>query len=193
LAARAHQHSSNKMDPPISTKTVALVEANSTPLGVQLVNTRKTNKMAEANDLVELAKTVQKADEFVRANACNKLTVIAEQMRYLQEQAMKSLEEAKRDAELHHAACNLVKKPGTIYHMYQRESGQKYLSILSPEEWGSSCPHAYMGSYRLEYDQSWTPLEQMAKRSEQFALMDKVLNSQLAITDTLSQNNSVLK
>lgn len=29
------------------------------------------------------------ADDFIRANACNKLTVIAEQIRYLQEQARK--------------------------------------------------------------------------------------------------------
>ncbi len=43
------------------------------------------------------------------------------------------LQEAKRDADLHHAACNMVKKPGTMYYMYERESGQKYLSILSPQ------------------------------------------------------------
>lgn len=41
--------------------------------------------------------------------------------------------EAKRDNMLHHAACNLVKRPGTLYHMYERESGQQYLSIISPE------------------------------------------------------------
>lgn len=43
------------------------------------------------------------------------------------------LEKAKLDAELHHAACNIVKKPGTVYYLYERESGQKYLSIISPE------------------------------------------------------------
>ena len=34
---------------------------------------------------------------------------------------------------LHHAACNLVKKPGQVYYLYERESGQKYFSLLSPE------------------------------------------------------------
>lgn len=43
------------------------------------------------------------------------------------------LQEAKRDADLHHAACNIVKKPGTIYYLYQRPSGQKYFSIISPK------------------------------------------------------------
>lgn len=100
-------------------------------------------------------------DDFIKANACNKLTVIADQIRYLQEQARKvrprsksihthmqaykqnkscihkclfqALEEAKRDADLHHAACNIVKKPGTIYYLYERPSGQKYFSIISPQ------------------------------------------------------------
>jgi hypothetical protein len=40
-------------------------------------------------DLVELAKQVQRADGCIRANASNKLTFIAEQIRYLQEQAKK--------------------------------------------------------------------------------------------------------
>lgn len=43
------------------------------------------------------------------------------------------LDEANRDADLHHVACNLVKKPGNIYYMYRRESGQRYFSILSPK------------------------------------------------------------
>ena len=43
------------------------------------------------------------------------------------------LEEAKRDADLHHAACNIVKKPGNMYYLYERQSGQKYFSIISPQ------------------------------------------------------------
>jgi len=172
---------------PSNVTTVSLVESNSNPGGVQLVNSHQANRMGDPSDLVELAKCVQKGNEFIRANATNKLTVIAEQIRFLQEQAHKALEEAKKDADLHHAACNIVKKPGTVYHMYQRESGQKYLSILSPKEWGASCPHDYIGSWRLEYDMSWTPLAECQKKSEQLALMDKVLNSQLAITETVNK------
>lgn len=36
-----------------------------------------------------------KGDEFIKANACNKLTVIADQIRYLQEQARKVRASAK--------------------------------------------------------------------------------------------------
>ena len=163
---------------------MALVETNPAPMGVQLVSSRMTNKMSSSGDLVELAQHVQKADEFIRANAGNRLRVIADQIKYLQEQARRALEEAKRDNELHHAACNIVKRPGTIYHLYRRESGQTYLSILSPQEWGGACPHEFLASYRLEYDQSWTPLEELDRRSQENAIVDKVLNSQLALTES---------
>jgi len=43
------------------------------------------------------------------------------------------LDKANTDAALHQAACNMVKKPGNIYYLYQRGSGQKYFSLLSPE------------------------------------------------------------
>lgn len=48
------------------------------------------------------------------------------------------LEEANRDASLHHVTCNFVKKPGNIYYLYQRDSGQRYFSMLSPKVLGHS-------------------------------------------------------
>ena len=43
--------------------TVALVETNSRPMGVTLVNTQMSHKLGDPGDLVELAKTVQKVKE----------------------------------------------------------------------------------------------------------------------------------
>lgn len=172
---------------------VALVESNSRPVGHQLVNTYMTNRNADPMDLVELARQVQKADEFTKATAGSKLIVIADQIRYLQEQAKKVLEEAKRDAMLHHAACNLVKKPGQVYYLYERPSGQNYFSLLSPEEWGASCPHEFVGAFKLEHDMSWTPFEHIDRRSQDFALIDKVMNAQKAIIDAEAPNFKELK
>ncbi|XP_067668281.1 uncharacterized protein C1orf50 homolog [Haliotis asinina] len=171
---------------------VSLVESSSRPGGVKLVSARHANKTSDPMDLVELAMQVQKADEFTRANAGSKLTVIADQIRYLQEQARKVLEEAKRNALLHHVACNFVKKPGNTYYLFERESGQKYFSILSPQEWGASCPHEFLGGFRLEYDQSWTPLDDVERRGQEIALIDKILNAQQAITDSATPNFSGL-
>ncbi|XP_053638405.1 uncharacterized protein C1orf50 homolog isoform X2 [Cherax quadricarinatus] len=109
-----------------------LVEMDSVPGGYELVSPHRTNKV-DSLDLVELAKEIQKADTFVHANVSNKLQVIAEQVRFLQEQARKVLQEAKDNADLHHIPCNFVKKPGSTYHLYRRPSGQKYFSIISPK------------------------------------------------------------
>ncbi|XP_030078399.1 uncharacterized protein C1orf50 homolog [Microcaecilia unicolor] len=168
--------------------TVALVESSENPIGLQLVDTQHTCRVGDPSDLVALAQQVQKANEFIRANASNRLTVIAEQIRLLQEQARKVLEDAKQDADLHHVACNVVKKPGTIYHLYVRESGQRYFSILSPKEWGPSCPHQFLGSYKLQHDMSWTPYDSVEKRDQEISIIDKVLSQQIALPSSREPN-----
>lgn len=173
---------------PDRTTTVTLVENSSAPSGVELVSSYQTNRVGDPMDLVALAEQVQKGDDFVKANAGNKLTVIADQIRYLQEQARKVLVEAKRDADLHHAACNIVKKPGTMYYLYQRPSGQKYFSIISPKEWGPSCPHPYLGAFKLQYDMSWTPIEEVEKRDADIAIMDKLISQQTALPSCTGPN-----
>ncbi|XP_066302747.1 uncharacterized protein C1orf50 homolog [Branchiostoma lanceolatum] len=168
------------------TTAVSLVESNPQPLGLQMVSTYQTNRMGDPHDLVELATQVQKADEFTRANATNRLQTIAEQIKFLQEQARRVLVEAKRDAELHHAACNFKKIPGKIYYLYKRQSGQTYFSMLSPTEWGPSCPHEFLGAYRLEYDMSWTPSDKIQQRDDDISAIDttidRLLNTKEAIT-----------
>ncbi len=58
--------------------------------------------------------------QFTRACAGSKLSVIAEQVRFLQDQARKVLEEANLNAELHHIACNFKKVPGKMYYVYKK-------------------------------------------------------------------------
>lgn len=159
----------------------ALVELTPTPGGLALVSPYHTHRVGDPLDLVALAEQVQKADEFIRANATNKLTVIAEQIQHLQEQARKVLEDAQRDADLHHVACNMVKKPGNIYYLYKRESGQQYFSIISPKEWGTGCPHDFLGAYKLQHDLSWTPYEDIEKQDAKISLMNKLLNQPVAL------------
>lgn len=75
------------------------------------------------------------ADQFTRATASSKLSVIAEQVRFLQEQARKVLEEANLNKELHHIACNFKKIPGKVYYVYKKPGpqGSKYISMISPD------------------------------------------------------------
>uniref|UniRef100_A0A1A7XH30 Chromosome 1 open reading frame 50 n=1 Tax=Iconisemion striatum TaxID=60296 RepID=A0A1A7XH30_9TELE len=173
---------------PDKSTTVTLVESSPAPSGVELVSSCQTNRVGDPMDLVALAQQVQNGDDYIKANACNKLVVIADQIRYLQEQARKVLEDAKRDADLHHVACNIVKKPGNQYYLYQRPSGQKYLSIISPKEWGPSCPHPFLGAFKLQHDMSWTPAYEVDKRDAEIAIMDKLLSQQTALPSHTGPN-----
>ena len=126
-------------------ETVNLVERNTAPGGYQLVCPEESGKIRSQFDLVELAGEIQTADKFTRATAGSKLSVIAEQVRFLQEQARKVLEEAQRDKEINHMACNFKRIPGKLYHIYRRPAqtvegapyagapGKEYMSMISPE------------------------------------------------------------
>ncbi|XP_018010255.1 uncharacterized protein C1orf50 homolog [Hyalella azteca] len=151
----------------------ALVERSDAPGGAHLVNAYRSTRHAPS-DLVQLAQEIQKADSFTKATVGSKLQVIAEQVRFLQEQARRVLQEAQHNADLHHVACNFVKQPGATYHLYRRPSGQRYFSMISPKEWGE-CPHEYLGAHRLEADQSWTAAGDVDAKDADQQLIDKIL------------------
>jgi Protein of unknown function (DUF2452) len=115
------------------------------------------SRLAPAHDLVDVAREIQRADAILGSVATGKLALIADQIRALQEQARRVLLDTQRDAELHRAKCQFVKRVGQTYHLYKRASGDLYFSLLSPEDWSGSPPDLYDGSYRLEADMSWTP------------------------------------
>lgn len=117
-------------------------------------------------DLVETAKEIQRADAVLATTTGDKLRQIAEQMRALQEQARQVLARAQRDAQLHRADCRFRKLVGKSYHVYERENGTRYFSMLTPQDWGGAPPHRFVGSYRYEADQSFTPTDEVAAREE---------------------------
>ncbi|XP_012666315.1 uncharacterized protein C1orf50 homolog [Otolemur garnettii] len=132
----------------------ALVERSPTPGGLALVSPYRTHRAGDPLDLVVLAEQVQKADEFIRANATNKLTVIAEQIQHLQEQARKV-----------------------------RMAFRKFSEGLAPvaQEWGTRCPHDFCGAYKLQRDLSWTPYEDIEKQDAKISMMDNLLSQSVAL------------
>jgi hypothetical protein len=117
------------------------------------------SRLAPAFDLVDVAREIQEADRVTSAVVGGQLDVIAEQIRALQDKARAILDQARRTAELHRASCNFKKRPGGIYHLYRRPNGEAYFSMLSPADWGNAPPHPFEGSFRLEIDASFTPLD----------------------------------
>lgn len=117
-------------------------------------------RTAPSYSLVDVAAEVEKADAMLATVTGGKLTVIAEQIRSLQEKARALLARAHRDAELHRARCNFEKKPGGVYHLYRRANGERWFSLLAPEEWSRPPAHqTFEGTYRLEADMGFTRLD----------------------------------
>ena len=136
--------------------------------------------MHDPNDLVTLASYVQQADEFTRATVGSKLDLISQQIQFLQSQARTILEDAKKDVSLTHAKCNFKRIPGKIYHLYRRSNPQmgedaEYFSMLSPSEWAGRLQDEYLGSFRLEHDRSWTPLDKIAERDARYRFNPQLL------------------
>jgi len=156
---------------------VKLVDRDESPLGYQLVDPDKSGKHTQY-ELVELAAQVEKADQFTRATAGSKLQVIAEQVRFLQEQARKVLEDARMNALVHKTSCNFKKIPGKCYYIYKqrKKPDEEFLSMISPEEWGAASPE-FVDGYRLEFDMSWTPIADCDKRSNELMLINKILDT----------------
>ena len=119
------------------------------------------SRLAPAVDLVDVAREIAEADAMVSRRVSAKLQVIVEEMRALQAQARKVLEQAREDQRLHRARCAFHRIPGKIYHLYRRSDGALEFSLLSPVDWGERPPHEFLGSYRLESDMSWTPTERL--------------------------------
>ncbi|OWA51003.1 putative Uncharacterized protein C1orf50 [Hypsibius exemplaris] len=141
-----------------------------------LINPAKRHQITDSMDLVGLAQQLQTADNFTKANTTNKLIVIVDQIRYLQEQAKKILEEANRAQQLHHVACNFKKIPGNIYYLYEKIPSQERLfSMLSPSDWGRSCPYSFLGAFKLQYDMSWTPFEKIQEKEEDLQLINRII------------------
>jgi len=133
------------------------------------------SRLSAPHSLVDTAREIEKADAVLGAVTGDKLRLIAEQIRSLKEQARGLLEEARLSAELHRAECRFQKRVGGIYHLY-RNGERLYFSILSPQDWGGRAPHTYEGSYRLEADMGWTPIDRAAERDVEHASARRLLS-----------------
>ncbi|TGZ71397.1 hypothetical protein CRM22_002662 [Opisthorchis felineus] len=134
------------------------------PCGSSYAINGAAKKTSNPEDLVELAKQIKSCEQFVTANASSRLYLIAKQMQYLKEQATDILCELRRDTELHNLPCNFVKKPGNSYHVYEKPDGSRYMGLLSPEEWGSKCPHKFIRSYKLLPDMTWVATDDLSEQ-----------------------------
>ncbi len=88
-----------------------------------------------------------------------------QQMAMLKRQAEALMEEARRieerlrlSAQIFEADVNFTPVVGQIYHLYNRESGSKFLSLIGPRQWGERTkPLEHLGTFRYLADSTWEP------------------------------------
>lgn len=162
---------------------VSLVSTTGQPLSFSLVSQKKATK-CDHDHLMDLANTISSADSHIKSATTGKLKQIHDQIKVLQQQALKCLEDAKRDQMLHQAACNVKKRPGSMYYLYEKNSDKKepeqYFSIMSPEDWGTSCPHKFLGAYKLDYNMQFVPQEELKETMAQNSFIEDVYNKAMA-------------
>jgi hypothetical protein len=129
--------------------------------------------------LTDVAREIEQADQWIASTTSAQLGVIAEQIAALREKAQQVLEQARTNAELHRAEARFTRIAGRTYHLYERGEQARYWSLLSPEDWNGAPPDRFLGSYRLESDQSWTPVERLDARDAQRAELEGWLKTKL--------------
>jgi len=131
------------------------------------------SRLAPAFQAGDIATEVARAESMLSARTGAKLRVIADQIKALQREARKVLEEAREEQALNQAQCSFKRIPGKTYHLYRKRDGATVFSMLSPADWGGRPTQTFLGSYRLELDYSWTPAERAAQSDETGDLVTK--------------------
>jgi hypothetical protein len=134
------------------------------------------SRLAPAFQAPELAEEIARAESMLSARTSAKLRVIADQIKALQAEAHKVLDEARDEQALTHAECAFKRIPGKLYHLYRKANGSAYFSMLSPADWNGRPPDAFAGSYRLEADYSWTPAERLSDTDDTGQLVQQLLH-----------------
>jgi hypothetical protein len=157
----------------------------------EIISTRDmpypTSRLGARIELVDMAQEIEKSDHALGLVVGAKLEVIRDQMRALQEQARKLLEEAQVSARLQRAKCNFKKIPGKVYHLYRRPDGELYFSMLSPDEWRGGPPHGFEGSYRVEIDLTLRPLGDDRNRPDGRAVVSHLLQGESPLGELIGK------
>lgn len=134
-----------------SVKEDAIIESKSSPYPLSRLSAR-----FEPLDKIQ---ELEQAKKMLGVVAHGKLSIIAEQIKLLQEKAKNIILQAEADMDLHQANCAFEKRVGKTYYLYKRSEEECYFSMLSLEDWNNNPPHEFLGAYQLEPDMSWLKIE----------------------------------
>ena len=76
-------------------------------------------------------------------------------LKELQEEYSKLSEEYQLNEMVYNAQCRFSPVIGEVYHLYEREDGSTFLSMVGPNEWLSVRPQQFIGSFKLTSSDKW--------------------------------------
>ena len=85
------------------------------------------------------------------------LKLISQQMEMLKTQAKQILNEINIQNDLHSIHKNFQLISGNTYYLYSKNE-HKFLSLISPEEWGDALTRKFEGKYFYDYDKQFIEL-----------------------------------
>lgn len=90
------------------------------------------------------------------------LLQIKEQVEILIRQAQSVHDKISISERIYQADTGFKPRIGHVYHLYEKKDQSWVLSMIGPNEWGKSCPYAFLASVKLLSDHTWDILEKSA-------------------------------
>lgn len=85
---------------------------------------------------------------------------IYDQMELLVNQANDLKKRVEVSEQIYEAEMGFKPLSGHTYHLYEKEDGQKVLSMIGPKEWVNKCKYAkYIATARLMGDHTWNVIQ----------------------------------
>jgi hypothetical protein len=90
------------------------------------------------------------------SNNYGKLKVLLKQMEFLQNEIETLCLESVENDYLEDIDCSFKKIPGNTYYLYLKPNGQKFFSIIAPNEWNTK--NKFLDKFFYDYDLTFQPL-----------------------------------
>ena len=89
------------------------------------------------------------------SNNYGKLKVLLKQMKNIQDEIETLCLESIEVDYLEEVDCNFKKIPGKSYYLYMKPNGQKFFSMIAPNEWDTK--NRFLNEYFYDYDLTFQP------------------------------------
>jgi hypothetical protein len=140
------------------------------PIDVSKINMELMKlKITDIPSLLEYAHTVggfaivptnegqikSNAREAMKEQTEEQLSLIFEQMKTLARQVQEIKKRVTISDLIYNVKITFTPVIGKLYFLYETETGDRYLSLISPKEWGAKMPDIYIAEVRLNADHTW--------------------------------------